>query len=42
MNEVNAEHQEALVLLKHMAFDTVETKSKEWRSITPLRKNLIL
>jgi DnaJ-class molecular chaperone len=29
MKEVNAEHQEVLVLLKHRAFDTVEAKQKE-------------
>ena len=29
MKEVNAEHQEVLVLLKHRAFDTVRTKTTE-------------
>ena len=29
MKEVNAEHQEVLVLLKHKAFDTVTTSTKE-------------
>ena len=38
--EVNAEHQEVLVLLKHKAFDTVETKSKEGRKhYTPTEKS---
>ena len=40
MKEVNAEHQEVLVLLKHRAFDTVETKSKEGRKhYTPTEKS---
>jgi curved DNA-binding protein CbpA len=29
MKEINAEHQEVLVLLKHKAFDTAEAKPKE-------------
>jgi DnaJ-class molecular chaperone len=32
MKEINAEHQEVLVLLKHKAFDTVEAKQEKTKT----------